>query len=358
MTTQSKTLGLLAAALIGAAVTPLSAQRFVMHPKQALARGNIHSDAPFSWSPNRFQQVMDWTAFGGNLTLTMKRLRFRMASWATNGKYGGQSVRLTIGLALAAKDVSPRNLHTTYAKNYDLSTYKTVVSNRTIKLPKLSSFNFGFVIPFDAGKSFYYRAATRRHLLLDVRVFWNSEGSKRFAYPIDSFRGVAEGQIRKNGLYAGCRSANGKTTIQYGEARTLRPGSTHLTSGYCWSDRAPGFFLIGSRPLSARLPGGCLLVNDIVVLLSGISRGSSGRTEFRFRIPDDAFVRGASFYSQFLWYQAGANSSGLITSPGLIQKVASDPDLIVQSYVWNTGQFGHLFGTVRSGEGLIVAFDG
>ena len=359
MTFQTKTLGLVAAALIGAAVTPLSAQRFVMHPKQALARGNLTNDAPFAWTPNRFQQVMHWNSFGGNLTLTMKRIRFRLPGWAANGKYGGQRVRLTIALALATKDASPQKLSTTFAKNYELSTLKTVVSNRTITLPKLKSVSFGFVIPFDSGKSFYYRAANRRHLLLDIRVHWNSEGSKRFNYPIDSFRGKAVGETRRNGSYLGCRSAKtGKAATIYGEERTLRVGTLHYTSGNCWTDRTPGFFLLGSRPISATLPGGCLLVNDIVVMLGRMSSGSNGRTQFAMRIPDDRFLRGASFYTQMLWYQPGANSSGLITSPGLMQKIASDPDLIVQSYVFGAGQFGHLFGTVRTGEGLIVAFDG
>ena len=342
-------------ALLGSDAT---SQATTIHPVKALSGGNSSNNIPFGYRPLRYQQILDWSGFSAQGSIVIKKMRFRMTSDFA-GKYGGQRVRLSLRLGLTPTAISAANPSRTFADNLDATTVKTVVSPRWITLPKIVGKGFDFVIPFDSGQTYPYRAAAKRNLCFDLVNHGNSVGNKSFTYPIDAHQGLPRGQVTNNGSFAGCRNAlRNSVPTQYASTSGLYVGSPkQRTYGYCGKAGVPCVMLLGARPIALRI-GSCELRNDVAMLMTRLSSGSTGYAGFDMPIPNEPGLKGVSFLTQLWWFEAGATATGLYATKGLRQTIANVDPYIVATRAYAIDPAATKVAATHVGYGLVVAFEG
>ncbi|GEM_PF-5979335 len=316
----------------GAAAPILPAQALTaIAPKSGAPGGNTNNNIPFSWYPTRYQQIFAPDAFTKTNLIPMRSVALRMNKNFANGRYGGQTVTLSLYLSLANKSlngvpVTPANYSSTFANNLDSTTTKLVINKKKILLPKLNNQNFGFKLPFDTGAIFVWLGLKgKRSLVLEARTYGNTSNNRPFTYPLDAWwgRSAGNGSYTQNGTYAGCLSKSGARVSHYGNTSLFKVNSpSHYFYGYGRAANLPSVIFLGSKAMSGQLPGtSCYMVQDILFLLTGVSSGASGFTRIPVPIPNNQSLAGKKLFTQMLWVQPGANKLGLTTSRGLIQTV-------------------------------------
>ena len=152
--------------------------------------GNTNNNIPISWSPERYQQVF----LGSELPtkLAVFGLGFRFDQAFSNFK--GQTVDLEITLAYTKK--TPANLSSTFASNFDITTPKPVVvfPRKKFTLPNMPATKptnpqlWQIQIPFKV--PFIWTQVKGRNMLVQIRIYGNSNSNRFFTYPLDAASGT------------------------------------------------------------------------------------------------------------------------------------------------------------------------
>ncbi len=319
-------LSLLAAACIP--TLAVSQTMSTISPKAGALTSGGGNSIPFSWYPTRYQQIHDYDTFVGATVVPVKSVNFRMGKSWSNGRYGGQSIVLSMWLAYTPQGTTPvtsKNASRTFSQNIDAKTQVQVVNKKKIVLPKLTKWTFGIKIP--ASRPFIFSAAFKKALVVESRVYSNSNSSRIFTYPVDvySSQNVGRGSYTTNGSYGGCKSKSNSTVSHYAITTYLKVGNKlNYTYGYGRAAKLPAVMTLGAKNLNITLPGtSCKIVNDLVAIFPGITSasGTSGYYRVALPIPNDSNLANVVFKTQMFFLQKGANSLGITSTRGLNQKI-------------------------------------
>ena len=318
-------LSLLAAASLPLMATAQTAT--TLSPKSVATAGNTNNNIPYSWYPTRYQQIYDYDTFVGSTVVPVKSINYRMNKSFANGKYGGQSVTLSVWMAYTPQGTTPvtsKNATTTFANNIDTKTLVQVISKKTILMPKLSNTGFGIKLP--TSKAFIFSSAFKKSLVIETRVYSNTNSNKIFTYPLDAFSGsgVGAGSYTQNGTYAGCKSKSNSTVSHYAIPTYLKVGSAiNYSYGYGRAASLPALMSLGAKTLNLTLPGtSCKVVNDLIAIFPGVTNtSSSGYYRVNLPIPNNPTLANVVFKTQMFFFEKGANSLGLTSTRGLNQKI-------------------------------------
>lgn len=176
--------------------------------------GNTNNNIPISWSPERYQQVF----LGSELPtkLAVFGLGFRFDQAFSNFK--GQTVDMEITLAYTKK--TPANLSSTFASNFDITTPKPVVvfPRKKFTLPNMPATKptnpqlWQIQIPFKV--PFIWTQVKGRNMLVQIRIYGNSNSNRIFTYPLDAASGTSATTTRLYGT--GPTATTGSVGRNYG----------------------------------------------------------------------------------------------------------------------------------------------
>ena len=313
----------------GLALPPAAAQQppAVVSPRgAATGLGNRQNRIPFSWIPTAYQQVHHRDSFSSRAPRTITVLRLRMARNQANQP--GNTVDLELHMAASPNDnvaASP-----VFAHNVVPGTEVAVFARKVVSLPTVPDNSWAIAFPFDV--PFAFTGST--HSSWRALVFGNGNGNRDFDYPLDMW--ANDGASTDNGPPTGCASATGTGPAVH-TAALLHPGGESVFEAHAHvGGGLPAVLGIGISstswggvplpfdltPLGAR---GCFLRNDFALTLAGTTQPyPNGTVVIRVKVPADPRFADATFYSQFAFLQAGANTLGLFTSNGLRHTLGRD----------------------------------
>lgn len=348
-----------------------AAQSTTVSPKDAVgaganSRGVSGLGYGFNISAHHLQQLHDFDSFShGQAPFPMSSIGFRMPSGRNVGNQGGARVEIAVQLSLAPALVNA-NAHTTsFAKNRDESTARLVFRKKTVLLPTLGSatnpsLGFDFRLKFD-GAPFVYVPSNKRTLVLDLFNYTIVSGSNN--YFVDGWTrarsgvtGPAQcalmsktlgaatdlGQSSRNGSYLGCTSSANQVVTHTSDPGSLVVGYEHVFEASSGVNSAAGVMSLGAQALNVSIPGtSCTLVNDLILLVP-FAANAAGEAAVPLRMPPGSTFVGARFYTQFIFVDPRANTLGLVTSNGMINRLGLG--------------FGDIATTNTIGRSLIVEF--
>lgn len=321
---------LLPLSLLAAACLPLLAPAqtaSVISPKGSATQGNTNNNIPYSWYPTRYQQVYDYDTFVGSTVVPVMKVNYRMAQGFGTGNYGAQTVTLSMWMAYTPQGTTPitaKNASTTFANNIDTATLVQVVSKKAINMPKLSNYSWGINIP--TSQPFIFTAAQKKSLVIETRVYSNTNGNAIFTYPIDAYSAsnVGAGSYTTNGSYNGCPAKAAKNVTHYAVTSYLKVGSAvNYSYGYGYAPSLPALMTLGAKNLALTLPGTtCMIVNDILAIFPGVTDTSTnGYFKVGLPIPNNPALANVTFKSQMFFFEKGANALGITSTRGLNQTI-------------------------------------
>ncbi|MEZ5988104.1 MAG: hypothetical protein R3F30_03065 [Planctomycetota bacterium] len=353
---------LLALSLLAVPATAQT-QTFLISPKAGATNGNTNNNIPYSWTPTRYQQVYDADSFDVTTPIASSQLYYRMNSSFANGSYGGQTVELAVWLAYTASGIDSQTASTTFASNLDNASLKNVIKKTKVFMPKLSNTNWDIKLPFDSGVTFLYGVILKKNLVIETRVYSNTNNSSIFTYPLDAMSLSSQtpgGTVVQNGTYNGCKSSNAAGSVVTHDsvpARLFVGSGTNYHFGNGYVQSAPAVLTIGATALSATLPGtSCTIVNDILLLAVGTTDTSSnGLYSQPLPIPNDNNLANVSYLTQMFFLDGQANSVGLTASRGLRNTIgAAVPGSITRLYGFATDPDTVTTGSVGKNYGLMT----
>jgi hypothetical protein len=314
---------------------PLSLILLVSQPAQLAAQTPTHISPigatvdlgqnqnliPFAWTPTAYQQVHHRDSFSSKAPALITRLRFRLGRGYRNRE--GRWIDVQISMAASPNDNTTATA--LFANNVVPGTEVQVFTRKLVSLPNVPD-NSWAIAPFAFDVPFQFTGAT--HLSWRAIVWGNDNNDATFLYPLDmwSFSGTST----TNGLFAGCRSANGAANAIH-TASVFRPGqvSTFDANSYVAGRNLPTLLVIGTSgtawgsvplPLDLAALGapGCFLRNDILLTVPGTtSNDLYGAVSVQVAVPFRPDLFGAPVFTQVLFFEAAANSLGVFTSNGL-----------------------------------------
>jgi len=201
---------------------------FMISHKAGATAGNTNNNIPYSWYPTRYQQVYDYGTFDVGTPTALNTLYYRMNKSFANGNYGGQTVELAVWMAYAAAKVDSQTCTGTFANNLDNTSLKNVLKKTKVVMPKLANTSWGVKLPFDSGTTFLFGALLQKHLVIETRVYSNSNSNKIFTYPLDAYNASTSGRVTNGGSWSACKFANGNynNSIGYTTSGLTNNGGT------------------------------------------------------------------------------------------------------------------------------------
>ena len=209
--------------------------------------GNTNNNIPISWTPTRYQQVFLGSELPTKLAIFGLGFRFDEAF----ANYKGQTIDMEITLAYTNK--TPSTLTSTYASNFDITTPQPLVvfPRGQFKLPDMPATKpsnpqyWPIQIPFKI--LFVWIQQANRNMLVEIKVFGNSNNNNIFTYPLDACSGSTATTTR---LFSGsATAATGTLGRSYGLVMSfldkIKTTATYLTWGQgCQGTGGfPGFIL-------------------------------------------------------------------------------------------------------------------
>ncbi|MEZ5988105.1 MAG: hypothetical protein R3F30_03070 [Planctomycetota bacterium] len=194
----------------GLIAVPTAAQTQVfMISHQAARPVATPTTASRTAAPTRYQQVYDAASFDVGTPTALSTLYYRMNKSYANGNYGGQTVELAVWMAFAAANVDSQTCTGTFANNLDNTSLKNVLKKTKVVMPKLSTTAWGIKLPFDSGTTFLYGAMLQKNLVVETRIYGNSNNNGVFTYPLDAYSASSNTRKNNGGSWSACKFANG-----------------------------------------------------------------------------------------------------------------------------------------------------
>lgn len=315
-------LSLAAVGLVVSTVPLLAQSNTTISPKgAATTSGNTNNNIPYSWYPTRYQQIYNYDTFShGQTPFVVKQVAYRMNKSFANGKYGGQTIELSMWLGRAPAGTNSGSYNMTFDKNFDAATKVLVINRKKFLAPKLANTNFDFKLPLDSPTTLI--PTTQRATVMEVIYWGNTNNNTLFTYPLDAASstlgtGIARlyayesppggGSYIQNGTYGGCTNSNNSVVRQYASAGNIKVGSsTGYAYAYGYIPNIPGIGILGAIGISVSLGGGCQLGVVPILLFPGTgSNNTSGRIQQNFAVPNDPTFGGISFLYQTIFLELG-----------------------------------------------------
>jgi hypothetical protein len=335
---------------------PLLAQgQHVLPAGFATLEGSRNTPVPFASTPLRYQQVLP----GAELGMPSVDIRGLAVRPDGNGAATARvAVEIEVLLTTTTRDWT--GMSSTFDQNYGAA--PTVVFQR--KWLDLSPFaaapgprSMDVVLWLD--RPFQY-APANGNLLIEVKVFGNSNASRAFTYPMDSIwdgRETIPSPTTRVYSSTGPDDTTGTVGRGYGLVWALLTGSTatayRFGAGCSHGTVAPAIGNTGTpglgqafqvvlaaapanagaalwfghsrdqlrgTPLPLDLsphgaPGCTLLVSPLLFL--GTTADGGGTASLNFQVPPDGALRDVRFFAQWFVQDSAANALGWLTSPGL-----------------------------------------
>jgi hypothetical protein len=308
------------------------------------------NNLPFAGGPMRYQQVYKAADMGSQVgPVRIKGLWFRGSQ---NGQQGAM-VTMDVRIAHASSFVS-----SVFENNLGANRLQ-VLTQAQVQLPSPSSTNWSFNIPFGANE-FVWNGID--DIVLDVKIFGNSNGNLPFTYYFDSAT-AATGSMRRLytvgnanatvatldqngvGLYtrfeyrlgvnvpygAGCKglgnfvpeaTAVGQPIIPSPNFAFLLARARHQTAVILILGNSRKTF--ASLPLPFDLSGvgapGCSLLASMIILVPALTIGGSagnGTATVSFPLPPFTAFVGNQLFTQWLVVDDSQNAAGFVMSSGL-----------------------------------------
>lgn len=335
--------------LVSAAIAPLSAQiPAVISPLDAQTQlGNSNNNYPLSWGTGAYQQVHSAASFSNNTPATINRLRMRMGQ----GYSGSSGYPIDVELFMGDSPHGADAVSGTFANNIVGGTEVNVVTRKNINLPTVPN-NDWAVAPFPFDVPFVWNGGDLEWRAI---VHGNGNNNQRFSYPVDAFWSL--GESTRIGSTLGCQSALGTQAASH-SVSLYEPGNTATFYGYSYvaAGGLPTVLTFGGSdsswsglplPFDLGVIGApmCFITNDILLTRGNATQaGSRGQVVDMLTIPDDPTLAGASFFSQYLFLQTGANQLGLFTSDGRRNTIGKPIGVARVFAQGNTGATGGVVG--------------
>jgi hypothetical protein len=319
--------------------------------------GNSNNNYPFSQAAVAYQQVHSGFSFTTPGPLNVNQLRLRMGAGFTNRP--GYPIDIEIFMAHSPNDAASAS--GTFANNVVAGSEVNVLTRKNVSLPTVPD-NSWAIAPFFFDAPFAWNGG---HLSWRVVIRGNGNGNQNFSYPIDAFWGI--GQSSRIGTTPGCQSALGtRPPIHF--TTIFEPGNTATFTGYSYvtSGGLPSVLTLGtsdSNWLGLTLPFDlgvigaplCFVTNDILATRNNTTQaGTNGAVTDSFAIPDDPTLAGATFFSQHMFLQVGANQLGLFTTDGRRNIVGKPVDV---SRIFALGNPNATGGFLDPQFGLAIGFN-
>lgn len=270
---------------------------------------------PFGAGQMTYQQVHSASSFTSNAPRTVTALRLRPRTM-------GATATIDLELHMGNAPNDSMNVDRTFANNIVPGSEVNVFTRKNFALPNVSNIGWHVTIPFD--NPFSWNGS---HLEWRAIVHGNNNGNQPTHYAMDSW--ISFGSWGQTGTFAGCASAQGTQTPGQ-RVRIKSPGLvseftgfSYVPSGGLLSALNIGFSStsMGGLPLPISLgpigAPGCEITNDIRASLAGTTNADpEGSVDFQLPLPSDPRLSGATFYTQIVFLQPGANALGAFLTPG------------------------------------------
>jgi len=309
----------------------IAAQTMVSYsPSWALNQTNSNNIYPYSTSPQRYMQIHDWDTFSRQGVLLIRGVRYRASLQFNYTNRTGRTVEIEMRMGLAPAGVNAVKRSTTFAKNWDAKTIKVVIKKKKVTFPTsgptheaLKEFTVKF--PFDSNASFLYITSQKRSLVIETKQYATGGGGYAFDF-WSSTATMKGGYSHRNGSYLGCLSKSKVLVTHAIDGANLYVGSPAWTlSGEGNGATIPGVVTLGAKSMSATIPGTtCQLKNDFLVLVPFVTGAApKGSFSLKASVPNNNNLARASFLTQAIYLEAGANTVGLTTSRGLVNGIGT-----------------------------------
>lgn len=314
----------------------LSAQTMESYsPYWALNQPNSNNIWPYSNSTQmRYLQIHDWDTFSHQGVIPINGIRYR-TSLDFNYQYvnrTGRTVEIEVKLGLAATGITAASRSRTFDSNWDLSTVKTVIAKKKFTFPNSGATpaalrEFTIKFPFDTGSTFLYINAQKRSLVVQTKQYSTASGGYAFDFWQDTATNANDkmgGYSYRNGSYLGCNSKSNVLVEHDVEGSKLFVGTAGFAmSGNGQAATIPGVVSFGAQSLGATIPStSCQLKNDLILLLPFVT---DAKNEFSLNVPvaNNPSLLYATFLSQAIYLEKGANAVGITTSRGLVNGIGT-----------------------------------
>jgi len=318
---RTASLSLLAFATVAAAQTPA----YISPVAAASGLGNSNNNIPFSWMPTAYQQVHSLESFNNQAAATITQMRLRMGSGFTN--FSGNSIDVELWMGDCPN--SAETASGVFASNVVFGTEVNVLPRQMVSLPTVPN-NDWAVAPFPFSSPYSFTGQT--HVSWRAIVWGNGNNNQLFTYPLDAWWHL--GTSVNNGPSSGCQSATGTAAATH-NASIFGPGRTSTFRGnsYVVAGGLPAVLSIGASATSwfgVPLPfdltvfggTGCFVRNSVDLTQVGATTpGQNGAVSLTMTLPNNPFLTGATFYSQYLFLEGTANPLGIFTTNGLTNVV-------------------------------------
>lgn len=297
--------------------------------------GGSDNSIPFTWTPNRYQQVFDGSALPTPFTMAGLSLRQDDRGPIAHG------VTVDLEIRVGYTTRTPTTLGTTFASNFDSGAAVVVLPRAQIVFPDQPAnptdpADFLLTIPWPI--TFDWVPAAGRNLLIEVAVFGNSNGGSTWGYPLDATWGgtarlygagptAVTGTLESNyGLVIGIRALThtavptlySTSTPQINDTFRVRIGQARASSS---AVLFLGFSNVSWSGVPLPLDLAWLGAPSCAVLTSvdnvqTVRLDATGAGSHSYALPNSIYLLGLRFYNQALVADPGVNLFGFVATNG------------------------------------------